>query len=103
MMDRRASLKLQKFKKPSDMAQWEQLLKVEYMSSEESGVDEEEDVLIVHDLPWRKPAVKKMFSTLDAESAKHKTAQSKRQMKRRVIGSISSRSQPTAMPKWAAV
>ena len=100
-MDRRAALKLQKFKKTSDQAQWEQLLKIEYMSSEESDVDGEEDVLTVRDLPWRKPAVKRMFSTLDAESAKRKTPQSKRQMKRRVVGSNSSRLQPHSMPKWA--
>ena len=83
------------------MTRWEQLLKIEYMSSEESGMDGEDDVLNVHDLPWRKPAVKRMFSTLDAESAKHKTPQSKRQMKRRVIGSNSTRRQPHSMPKWA--
>ena len=33
------------------------------MSCEESEVDWDEDVLSVHDLPWRKTAVKKMFDT----------------------------------------
>jgi hypothetical protein len=81
---------------------WEQLMKTDYMSSEESAVDGEEDVLEVHDLPWRKPGVRRMFTTLDAESAKRKTAQSKRQMKRRVMGRDSTRSQPPSIPKWAA-
>lgn len=100
--DRRAALQLQNFKKPSDKSLWEQLMKTDYMSSEESDVDGEEDILKVHDLPWRKPAVKKMFATLDAESTKRKTAQSKRQMKRRVTGSDSARSRPASVPKWAA-
>ena len=81
MVDRQAAMKLQNFKKPSDKSLWEQLLKIDYMSSEESDVDGDEDVLEVHDLPWRKPSVKKMFATLDAESLKRKSAQAKRQMK----------------------
>lgn len=76
-------------------------MKTEYMSSEESDVDGEEDVLRVHDLPWRKPSVKRMFNTLDSESVKRKTPQSKRQMKRRVMGGVSSRSKPVSIPKWA--
>ena len=59
-MDRQSSLKLQKFKKPSDRSLWEQLMKTEYMSSEESDVDGEEDILRV---PWWKPSVKRMFAT----------------------------------------
>ncbi len=77
-------------------------MKTEYMSSEESDVDREEDVLRVHDLLWRKQAVKKMFATLDSESVKRKTSQSKRQMKRRVIGGVSTRPKPVSIPKWAA-
>ena len=44
-------------------------------------MDWDEDVLSVHDLPWRKTAVKKMFDTLDAETEKNKTLQSRQQMK----------------------
>ena len=101
MIDRRGLLKFQKFKKSSDLALWEQVMKVEYMSSEESDVDGDEDVLIVRKLPWRKPTVTKMFATLDAETAKKKTSQSKRQMKRRVTGGDSIRSKPLSAPKWA--
>lgn len=103
MMDRQSSLKVQKFKKPSDRSLWEQLMKTEYMSSEESGVDGDEDILKVHDLPWRKPSVKRMFATLDSESAKRRTPQSKRQMKRRVTGETSTRPVPASVPKWAVV
>ena len=77
-------------------------MKTDYMSSEESDVDGEEDILRVLDLPWRKPSVKRMFSTLDSESAKRKTPQSKRQMKRRVMGGVSTRPKPVSIPKWAA-
>ena len=101
MVDRQAAMKLQNFKKPSDKSLWEQLLKTDYMSSEESDVDGDEDVLEVHDLPWRKPSVKKMFATLDAESLKRKSAQAKRQMKRRVLGRDSTRPQPASILKWA--
>ena len=76
-------------------------MKIEFMSSEESEVDGDEDVLSVHNLPWRKAAVKKMFDTLDAEIAKTKTPQSRRQLKRRIDGSSSTRSQPSSAPKWA--
>ena len=48
-------------------------MKTEYMSSEESDMDGDEDVLKVHRLPWLKPSVKRMFSTLDSELAKKKT------------------------------
>lgn len=71
------------------------------MSSEESEVDGEEHVLAVHNLPWRKSTVKKMFDTLDVEITKTKSPQSRRQMKRRVHGGNSTRSQPSSAPKWA--
>lgn len=101
MMERKASLKLKKFKKESDKALWEQLMIMDFMSSEESDMDGDEDVLIVHSLPWRKPSVKKMFSTLDADISRNRSSQSRRQMKRRVMGSASERARPTTYPKWA--
>ena len=67
------------------MGIWQQLMKTEFMSSEESDVDDDEEVLKVHDLPWRRDIVNTMFSALDIDAAKGKTAQSRRQMKRRVI------------------
>lgn len=78
-------------------------MKVDFMSSEESDVDEEEDVLVIHDLPWRKPSVKGMFSALDGDASKNKSSQAKRQMKRRVSGGSSSRARPNSYPKWAVV
>ena len=78
-------------------------MNVDFMSSEESDIDGEEDVLIVHDLPWRKPSVRRMFSRLDAEVSRNKSSQAKRQMKRRVDGASSSRARPTSCPKWAVL
>lgn len=103
LTERRGALKHKKFKKTSDMALWEKLMKVEFMSSEESDIDGEEDVFVIHDLPWRKPSVKRMFSSLDAESSKNKSSQAKRQMKRRVSAGSSSRPKPTSCPKWAVI
>lgn len=49
------------------------------VSSEESDVDEDEEVLKVCSLPWRSSKVTKMFQQLDMEAAKTKTPQSRRQ------------------------
>ncbi len=73
------------------------------MSSEESDLDGEEEVLRVHSLPWSSETVTRMFHSLDDEASKLKTPQSKRQMKRRMLGTLSSRPQPIAgtIPNWA--
>ena len=75
-------------------------LSVEMMSSEESEIDEEEEIPTVHPLPWRASKVDVMFKRLDEEN---KSPQARRQMKKRCIGSDSIRSCPLAdkFPKWA--
>ena len=102
LLERQAALKQQDFKRPSDMGIWKQLMKTEFMSSEESDVDDDEEVLKVHDLPWRRDIVDTMFSALDIDAANGKTAQSRRQMKRRVVGETSARPQPLNFPCWAS-
>jgi hypothetical protein len=82
---------------------WRKVLRADVMSSEESDLDGEEDVLRVHSLSWRSEAVTRMFRTLDSEASKLRTPQSRRQMKRRVLGTLSSRQRPAAgsVPSWA--
>lgn len=72
------------------------------MSSEESSMDEEEEVLKVHSLSWRARKVNAMFERLDGEAGKSKTPQAKRQRKRRVTGESSQRQQPADLnlPNW---
>ena len=74
---------------------------LDMMSSDESGMDEEDEVYRVRVLPWRKDPVKRMFNTLDSEALKVKSQQAKRQMKRRVDGGTSTRSPPPGLPTWA--
>ena len=72
------------------------------MSSEESGMDNEDEVLKVNSLPWRAEKVNRMFHHLDNEAGKCTTPQSRRQKKRRVDGGISERLQPAELdiPNW---
>ena len=50
------------------------------MSSEESGLEDEEPVIILHPLPWRSNYCTKMFDKIDAYVLKRTSDQAKRQM-----------------------
>ena len=52
-----------KFKKSSDAEKWRRVLISDMMSSEESDMDGEKDVLKVHSLPWRAVSVSRMHWT----------------------------------------
>ena len=83
---------------PDQRGKWLSVTKKEYMSSEESG---EEDCITVHPLPWRSQYVTRMFSKIDAYIINRKSAQAKRQMKKRQSGTPSTRSPPGEAPDWA--
>ena len=72
------------------------------MSSEESDIDEDEEMLTLHPLPWR-AQVDTLFHKLDEVTIKAKSPQARRQMKRRVLGTVSGRSCPTnaGIPSWS--
>ena len=91
------------FSKQEDKALWEKVLVLEMMSSEDSEIDEEEEVLMVHPLPWRASKVDAMFKRLDDGIKENKSPQSRRQMKKRCVGQDSARCAPIAdkFPKWA--
>ena len=55
-----------------------------FMSSEESGTEDDEDVLIVKDLLWRSNIVDRFFQNLDEKE--EKSSQAKRQSKKRIRG-----------------
>ena len=65
---------------------WVKILTLELVSSEESGTDDGEEVLIIRPIPWRSARVCHMFRELDRQSLTNKSPQSRRQMKRRVLG-----------------
>ncbi len=48
-----------------DASQWMSIMKLETKSSDESGMDDEEEVIMVHALPWLSEAVKDLKSLLD--------------------------------------
>ena len=74
---------------------WEKVLILGFMSSEESDLDNEEEVLTLHPLPWRAEKVDMLFRKLDEITLKAKSPQARRQMKRRVLGAVSGRSSPS--------
>lgn len=70
-------------------------------SSEESD-QENEEIIIVKPLPWRSERCTQLFHQLDEKNEEGKSAQAKRQKRRRIEGLVSStRPQPLGLPKWA--
>ena len=70
----------------------------EFMSSEESGEDEQQGerkpVVIVKPLPWRASRIDRFFKQLDKKAYKIKSKQSRQQTLPRVIGPVSTRPKP---------
>ena len=100
--ERKTALQKMSFNNSEELEKWRQVLKMEYMSSEESGMDDENEVIIVKSLPWRSVHVDQMFRRLDDKTLGEKSPQARCQMKRRVTGETSSRPMPTGdHPSWA--
>ena len=75
-------------------------MKNEFMSSDESGSDD--DTYVIRPLPWRTKYVNTMFERIDKYYATKKSSQARRQMKKRVVGLPSTRPMPTGdVPEWA--
>ena len=100
--DRAGTLSKMDFADVRDKEMWEKILTLDMVSSEESGTDDGEEVLIVRPIPWRSARVHHMFRELDRQSLTDKSPQSRRQMKRRVLGENSTRPQCNReLPQWA--
>ena len=99
--ERSASVARMKFTDPKDKEKWNTILTAELMSSEESGTDDGEQVLIMHALPWRSNRVDQMFHNLDKNALSLRSPRGRRQMKRRVasLPSIRPQCQIEGMPK----
>ena len=80
---------------------WMKVFTSDLHSSEESDENDGE-IIIVKPLPWRSERVTEMFHRLDEKIDEGKSAQAKRQKRRRVMGvEPSARPQPPGLPKWA--
>lgn len=86
---------------PNDKEKWNKVLTKDFISSEESG--EEDDVIVVKPLMWRAEKVTRFFQKLDDLSTSKKTSQAKRQCKARIISNeYSERVQPEdEYPVWS--
>lgn len=81
---------------------WEKVMTPDMIFSEDSGTDDGEEVLVVRPLPWRSARGSYMFQEVDRQNLKDKSPQSRRQMKRRVLGENSDWPQCTSeLPQWA--
>ena len=88
----------------ADRLKWKKILVTEFMSSDESGEEDECAVFIVKKLPWRSKRVSTFFQRLDTARASRKTEQASRQTKPRVYKDlISSRPAPHGFPSWAVI
>ena len=90
------------FKDNQEKEKWRSVMCLEFMSSDESGIDEDKEVIISHPLPWLSPSVQQLKKKLDDASFKNKSPQAKRMIKERVVGTFSSRPKPTndTVPSW---
>lgn len=74
------------------------------MSSEESGIDEDDQVIVVKSLPWQGDQVNDYFQRLDRRIQADKSLQAARQVKRRVPSALASSQpkpgSPSQYPAW---
>lgn len=85
------------------MDKWLSVLKLDFMSSEESATEDEEEIIIVRPLPWRSTRYDTILRGVDDIVRKEKSPQARRQMKKRVLGVASTRPKPSSkdIPTWA--
>ena len=102
IQERKAALEKMTFTDSEELEKWRLVVKAEFMSSDESATDEDDEVIVVKQLPWRSVHVGQMFRHLDDKGLKEKSPQARRQMKRRVKGHISNCPRPIGdIPSWA--
>lgn len=78
-----------------DKDKWKKVFHANFMSSEESDSNDEE-VIVVRQLPWRSNRVTTFLHSLDDKGREEKSPQARRQMKTRRMGTSSSRIEPTS-------
>ena len=93
---------LEKSKDGQEKEKWKSVLIMDITSSDESGYEDDKEVIISHPLPWLSANATQFKQKLDEICLKNKNAQSRRQMKERLEGLPSLRSRPidTNLPSW---
>ena len=87
----------------NEVKKWSKVLKMEYISSEESdGEDSIDSGIVIKPLSWRSKRLNSMFDHLDQQVSSTRSSQALRQTKKRVISDVpSTRMVPRNIPKWA--
>ena len=78
------------FTSESSKSQWEKILTVEFMSSDESGMEDDVDHLMVKPIHWRSTCVKNMLNYLDDKIWANKSQSARRQTRKRVVSTTPS-------------
>ena len=75
---------------------------IDFMSSDESSLENGNELLVSRPLPWESSSVSLFKKTLDDKALKQKTPLARRQMKTWKTGMLSTRSKPSGdYPDWA--
>ena len=102
LQERKKLFEAGSYKDNDEKAKWRTIMTMDFMSSDESGVDDGNEVLMSKPLPWESPSVTLFKKTLDDAALQQKSPLAKRQMKPRKRGMPSTRSKPSAdYPDWA--
>lgn len=92
------------FSEEQQRERWFVAMQADLLSSEESGMEADEEVIVVKTLPWRNDQVTSLMRRLDDKIKVDRSPQANRQAKKRIYGAkTSTRSQPTIcenMPAW---
>ena len=103
LAERKAALKKMALT-PEAKNKYETILTLDFMSSDASGEDSDDEVLYVGTLSWRSPRAKKILYSLDNQCHQGKSSQALRQSKKRVASNRpSNRPKPHSAPSWAVV
>lgn len=90
------------YKDDSEKENWQSIIAMDFMSSEESCTEEGSDVLVSKPLSWESASVTAFKKTLDDAALDQKSPLAKRQMKPRRRGMPSARPKPAGdYPDWA--
>ena len=92
------------YKDIEEKESWRKIMRMEFVSSDESGCEDSVDVLITKPLPWQSQTVTLFKEKLDQAALGEKTPLARRQMKQRRLGTPSSRPKPDGdFPSWVFV
>jgi hypothetical protein len=80
--------------------QWKSVMSLGIMSSDESEIEDGEEVLLVHPLPFLSSAVEDLKRNLDEQIKAGRTPQARRQLKKRLVGCPSMRGAGSSLPPW---